>query len=564
MGPKKPAANFAVGDKVFNNNNDYLMVETENLKKYLGQASKSFITLSEKDQAKVGGRLKELLHTVTDGAFVPLMNCCLEECHMRKLCALKGIVTDELSSSLQLKVEDVKKEGPKEEPKEEPMEEPTDSDVDERMAEADADIEAEVWNTRDEGHGNNKEESECAPRPTSTTVVLREDGPRRRRFLPVVADAKKAEQATKGGRAASSSSSSSSEQPQPIKKRLRSSQKSDPRLSEANSNYLCQSSLPEQQNPQPPSLLQPTPVLAPMASLFSAATKPQQKVQIVRCRDGKIQVRGLLPGQKLVQMPDGKLQIFTNPNVSPGATIPSPQQQKQVVAQQLPPGAPMPPGHTAFVSGGKTYTIPKSVTAGATGIQIQKLAAPAMPGPPTITPVVPPSPVVPSLLPTNAATPTMVVAAPKTPGGKQVMEVKSLGQNSVTFKETQMIVSGPNMAQVQAITMQLSTGQARLASYNGKQVLILLTTAQPAAPEPRKPPVQVTAQMLLTAEGPRIVLQGIQGSNLPKEDLATIQEQVKNQLLKAQAEAKQQNKVPPTKIVIDLPQSIQAKLQFSK
>ena len=155
MGPKKPAANFAVGD------NDSDMVEVANLKKHLGLADKSFVTLTEKDQAEVGGRLKKLLHTVTDGAFVPLMNFCLGECHVRKLCALKGIVTDELTSSLQLKEEGVKKEEPKEEPKDEAKEEPIDWDVDERMAEADADIEAQVWNTRDRGHGNNKEKSEC-------------------------------------------------------------------------------------------------------------------------------------------------------------------------------------------------------------------------------------------------------------------------------------------------------------------------------------------------------------------------------------------------------------------
>ena len=51
---------------------------------------------TKKDQAEVGDRLKELLHTATNGAFVPLMHCCLEECHVRKLCALKGIMKDEL------------------------------------------------------------------------------------------------------------------------------------------------------------------------------------------------------------------------------------------------------------------------------------------------------------------------------------------------------------------------------------------------------------------------------------------------------------------------------------
>ena len=47
----------------------------------------------------------------------------------------------------------------------------------------------------------------------------------------------------------------------------------------------------------------------------------QQKVQIVRSADGKIQVRGLLPGQQLVQMPDGKLQIFSQPTAGAPAQV---------------------------------------------------------------------------------------------------------------------------------------------------------------------------------------------------------------------------------------------------
>ena len=146
-------------------------MEAENLQKHLGLAEESFLTLGKKDQAKVGGRLKKLLHTVSDGAFLPLMSFCLEKCHVRILCTLKGIKTDELSSSLQLKVEDVKKEEPKEGPNDEVKEEPIDSDVDERMAEADADIEAQVWNTGDGGHGNGKDVSECASRLSSTPNV---------------------------------------------------------------------------------------------------------------------------------------------------------------------------------------------------------------------------------------------------------------------------------------------------------------------------------------------------------------------------------------------------------
>ena len=40
--------------------------------------------------------------------------------------------------------------------------------------------------------------------------------------------------------------------------------------------------------------------------------KSQQKVQIVRSEEGKLKVHGLWPGQHLVQLPDGKLKIFSS------------------------------------------------------------------------------------------------------------------------------------------------------------------------------------------------------------------------------------------------------------
>lgn len=44
----------------------------------------------------------------------------------------------------------------------------------------------------------------------------------------------------------------------------------------------------------------------------SASPAPQQhKVQIIRGPDGKVSVRGLNPGQQLIQMPDGKLHVLT-------------------------------------------------------------------------------------------------------------------------------------------------------------------------------------------------------------------------------------------------------------
>ena len=127
-------------------------------------------------------------------------------------------------------------------------------------------------------------------------------------------------------------------------------------------------------------------------------------------------------------------------------------------------------------------------------------------------------------------------------------QVKPIAQNSAV-SDPDPVNSYPPMAKNFAIEHPYS---------------IEAQNVRPATPEPPKPPVQVTAQLLRTAQGARIVLEGIHGSNLPKEDLATIQQQVKNQLLKAQAEAKRQNKVPPNKIVIDLPPAIQAKLHATE
>ena len=427
-----------------------------------------------------------------------------------------------------------------------------------------------------------------------------------------------------------------------------------------------------------------TPTIVQPHQLQQQQPQTQQKVQIVRSSDGKIQVRGLLPGQQLVQMPDGKLQIFSQP--TPGqpavqATIPQPTVQtpvqvttpvqmpvqtppsttvqqssrivvhpngattttasnqttpkivtpgnKSIVATPLQPGQSIPPGTTVFMSGGKTYCIPKATIANQqTSNQTTTPALPSTPVPPQqLTPATPATPVAtPVAAPATPAgsaptTPTIgTVQSQTTTGQKQMVEVKSLGQNTVTFKGQQMIVSGPDIAQAQLIAKQLSSGAAKLATLNGKQVLIstqpsVVQQQQPAAaainktvttstassatiqaspsatPTPSTPqttsaipnnvklpseplppaavvkspektvenqsvlPQTATAQFIQTPQGPRIVLHGIQGANLTPEQLSNVQQQVKEQLLKAQAEAKKAGTVPPTKIQINLPQT---------
>lgn len=65
------------------------------------------------------------------------------------------------------------------------------------------------------------------------------------------------------------------------------------------------------------------------------AAKPEpQKVQVIRGPDGKISVRGLVPGQQLIQTADGKLHVVnTNTTnqaakpATPAATSTTPNQQ---------------------------------------------------------------------------------------------------------------------------------------------------------------------------------------------------------------------------------------------
>ena len=340
-----------------------------------------------------------------------------------------------------------------------------------------------------------------------------------------------------------------------------------------------------------PGLGHPTPSVTP------AASPVQQKVQIVKSADGKIQVRGLLPGQQLVQMPDGRLQIFSNQQVPAGAgtviqnTQPqmkmvSPQavtqqqvlqqsqviqQQPQIIQQQLPQQQllPKPSPVTAIQSPSKTYTIQRNPnvahTPNTTPIQ------------PKLQPQVPPSPA-----PQTPALPSSGATAATAAGTKQkVIGIQSLGNNTVTIKDGQLIVQGPDHAEATAIARKLAAGEAKLGNVGGKQVLVMLggqeeaapAPAQPAPVEPPEPPappapapvlpvtpapqpqvtsVTVSAQLVQTQQGPRIILQGLQGIQLEQTQLAQIQQQVKTQLLKQQALARQQGKVPPTKVSIQL------------
>lgn len=82
-------------------------------------------------------------------------------------------------------------------------------------------------------------------------------------------------------------------------------------------------------------------------SSLSTPTKQQetpQRVQIMRTPDGRITVKGLLPGQQLVQYPDGKLQVMTPSQIqSAGLAIKTPTNTVTVQKPATTPTTPIKP-----------------------------------------------------------------------------------------------------------------------------------------------------------------------------------------------------------------------------
>ena len=90
-----------------------------------------------------------------------------------------------------------------------------------------------------------------------------------------------------------------------------------------------------------------------------------------------------------------------------------------------------------------------------------------------------------------------IVQSQTTTGQKQMVEVKPVRQNPVTFRGQQMIVSGPDIAQAQLIAKQLSSGAVKLATLSGKQVLI---STQPSVVQQQQPAAAAINKTTQTSE----------------------------------------------------------------
>ncbi|XP_030753207.1 nucleosome-remodeling factor subunit NURF301 isoform X3 [Sitophilus oryzae] len=357
-------------------------------------------------------------------------------------------------------------------------------------------------------------------------------------------------------------------------------------------------------------------------SATSTPTKDTpQRVQIMRTADGRLTVKGLMPGQQLVQFPDGKLQVLTTTPVaapsaattakSPSVTeTPTKPVTKPVVAPSTPAGkmAQLKP---------LTTTQPQQQL-----VAQQQPAQQAVIGQAVVQPkaqLVKPPPQVLQKIAVSTGTP--IVQQQVVLGTNQLISTQG-GQQVIT---NQIVVNNPNLAQ------QLATGKVQVATINGQQVLIrptgnnqaqvvaqltpgnitqaiqqatpivqaqqqttplrnivpannqVTSPTQVTPPTPQlaktvktpqkaaQPDTQidkatmdhllagqpagtvikcVTAQVIQTQQGPRIVLQGLQGADFTPQQLAAVQQQVKQQLLKAQASTGRQGVLGPTKIYL--------------
>lgn len=246
-----------------------------------------------------------------------------------------------------------------------------------------------------------------------------------------------------------------------------------------------------------------------------------QKVQIIRAPDGKMSVRGLLPGQQLIQMADGKLHIVmagqqgvtgqlvaTSPaqkvseaalpqvetksieevKPAPRALAPAPQQivvqgNRQIAAQQAP--APV----VVVQAGARPAVPPRMQTVLMQGQLIQRPVAPA------------PSTVAPRMRP--ASTQQIVV---NNPALVQQIAAGKIQLATVNGQQVLIRPTGNNQAQIVAhIGQSPTTGAVSVVSAAQAPTLAPRAAPSPAptptpVPPPLPPVVQQQQQQQLTED----------------------------------------------------------------
>ncbi|KAI5633082.1 PHD-finger domain-containing protein [Phthorimaea operculella] len=299
-------------------------------------------------------------------------------------------------------------------------------------------------------------------------------------------------------------------------------------------------------------------------------TKPDgpQKVQIIRAPDGKITVRGLLAGQQLIQMPDGKLHVVMAGQQGGGgqlvAASPSKPADDHKPDDAKPAPAPAPaPSPRLLVPGNRSLVVPQQQVLVQPSQQVvvhtpQQVVVQAG-ARPTIQPRVQAvqsvgggvqAVMVQGQL---VARPQRPAAAAPQPAPRAATPQPASAPRARPATQ-QIVVNNP------ALVQQIAAGKIQLATVNGQQVLIRPTGNNQAqiimekkllAGQPPGTVIKtVTAQVMQTSSGPSIVLQGLHGYNLTPQQLALVQHQVKQQLLRAQESTGKQGMLGPRKMYL--------------
>ena len=217
-------------------------------------------------------------------------------------------------------------------------------------------------------------------------------------------------------------------------------------------------------------------MIAPSPGVAATSSPIASKVQITRGPDGKLQIRGLQPGQQVIRMSDGRLTLVSPPTLVAAQTAPT-------------------LGQPITASDGtvtKTIVVQK---AGGTGTTIA--------GQKTGNQIVLP-----------AGTNTALLAQQLASGKLQIGTVN--GQ--------QVLIQTANAGQP-AGTAVIKTGETPVSTT-------VATGTTPTATTVNNTPQQAKQAVILqTPQGQRIVVQNLQGGSLTPQQLAAIQEQLKTQML---------------------------------
>ncbi|XP_039292245.1 nucleosome-remodeling factor subunit NURF301 isoform X2 [Nilaparvata lugens] len=420
---------------------------------------------------------------------------------------------------------------------------------------------------------------------------------------------------------------------------------------------------------------QATSIMKLQTTTTQAPAQQHQRVSITKGPDGKIQVKGLMPGQQLVQMPDGKLHVLTTQSTSPTATAaqgqtgrtgaaapqqvtvvkapskapiirpanmrpaapnatakPPQQLNKTVVIRQQVGGSQLvqkvgaQPG-TVVVSGGQIIPGGQIVVSGNSPqvnqlvVNNPSLAQQLASGKATIatingqqvlirtapTPGATAATGTPVLKPAPQQQPTMTAGVKVVKSATGATQVTAATVQSPVKASPAKVVTQPKTVVVASSTTPNANTNANLLQSPAKSASSPVVAAAAVAPSPasqgggavqpvgiqgvpslpssqpvgvqgvpslpssltpeqeaqllaNQPPGTqiraITAQVIQTPQGPRIVLQGLTGSNYTPQQLALVQQQVKQQLLRAQAQAGNQGVLGPTKIYLAVQPSV--------